>query len=358
MESEIKTQKTYKAAIGVRGDMLYCPLPLSIDSYWNCLTNCYHCYSRRLNHVWGTDLRPANPNRIRKKLKNGLTNKNPKSYLAWALKEKKTIRLGNRTDPYQKAELKYHITREILKILIDLKWTFVIQTKFLNNMMMNLDLLEKAHERKLLTILAIITPGAEYDQQYLERGRTPSIENRLDIIKRLIENGYHVGVNGEPFIPGLHTTKQFRNILKRLKVVEVKSYNTYNLHFNDYVAKQLYSIGIDIEKIWNYNQDKEWKKIQRKLCQIATEEKMILGCPDFVNTGKDWIEKTNTCCGINVSNPSKFNTHFWKHRLQKNMNPKKVSESTWEGIGNKELGEKIIKGIPCENYTMRDAGML
>ena len=136
--------KTYQAAIGIRGDSLYCPLPLSIDSYWNCLTNCHHCYMWWLNRTWGTDLRPADPDQIRRKLENGLKNKKPRSSLAWALKHKKTLRLGNKTDPYQKAELKHKVTRRIIKHLIDLEWTFVIQTRFLGNMIRDKDLLEKA----------------------------------------------------------------------------------------------------------------------------------------------------------------------------------------------------------------------
>ena len=95
-----------KHGLSVRGDSLYCPLPISYDSYFNCLTNCYHCYFRRLNHIWGKELKPSNPEALKKKLLNGLKNKNPKSVLARCLSQKKTIRIGNKADPYQKVELK------------------------------------------------------------------------------------------------------------------------------------------------------------------------------------------------------------------------------------------------------------
>jgi len=352
------TTRTYGAAVSVRGDCLYCPLPLSIDSYFNCLTDCHHCYSRRLNRTWGTDLRPADPEQVRKKLENGLKNKNPRSSLAWALRHKKTLRLGNRTDPYQDAEMEHEVTRRILRHLIDLEWTFVIQTKFLNNMTRDWELLQEAAKKELLIVMPIITPGGSYDWKVLERKRTSSIATRLNIIRQMIDAGWHVGVNGEPFIPGLHTIHQFQKIIRRLKEVGVCSYNTYNLHLNDYVAKQLHSIGLDIEKIWTMNQDKNWAPIQKELCCIAQQEGMILGCPDFVNTGPDWRERTNTCCGIRVPNPSKFNTHTWKRRLQRGKPANRVLRGTWEGIGDKELGKKIVKGVPCDNYTMKDAGMI
>jgi hypothetical protein len=171
-----------------------------------------------------------------------------------------------------------------------------------------------------------------------------------------VKRGYHVGVNGEPFIPGIHTTEMFRDMIKRLKSAGVKSYNTYNLHFNDHVAKRLHSIGLDIERIWTMNQDRNWKRIQRKLCEIADQEDIILGCPDFVNTGPNWREKANTCCGINVLNPSLFNTHHWKRRIQNGIEPNDVLDETWEGIGDLKEGKNIIAGKSARMYTLRDIG--
>lgn len=354
----VEPRKVYKKAIGIRGDCLYCPLSLAIDSYWNCLVDCYHCYFRRLNYVWGEELRPACPNEVRKKLSNGLSNQNPKSSLAWALHQKKTLRVGNKSDPYQPIEMELRVTRQILRILIDLRWTFAIQTRFLHNLKMDEDLLTEAHSLNLLTLIPIISPGAEQDWKILERGRTTDIKSRLSILQKWVHKGWNIGVNGEPFIPGYHTVEQFRSIIQRIKSVGVVSYNTYNLHFNDYVAKRLHSIGVDIQKIWEMNQNKNWRRIQVQLCCVAEEEGIRLGCPDFVNTGKNWKERANTCCGVNVPNPSKFNTHWWKMFLQKGYSVDTVVSKTYEGIGDKRLAMKILRGIPCNNYTMRDAGLL
>ena len=348
--------KSYKAAVGVRGDCLYCPLSLSIDSYWNCLADCHHCYFRRLNRTWGQDLRPADPVAVRKQLQNGLKNPNPRSTLAWALHHKKTLRLGNHSDPYQDAEKEHRVTRGILKALIELGWTFVIQSRFLSNILLDRDLLEESHQRGLLHILPVISPGAEEDQEVLERGRTTPIPRRLRIIKRWIQKGYKVGVNGEPFIPGYHTPEQFRDILRRLREVGVRSYNTYNLHANDLVFKRFHSLGLDIEKIWRHNQDDKWRSLLQQLLAIAEEEGMVLGCPDFVNSGWDWEEKANTCCGIDVPNPSRFNTHIWKRILQDLDRPSKASilKDTWEGIGDLEEGRLVLRGGSQDFYTMKD----
>jgi DNA repair photolyase len=311
-----------------------------------------------LNRTWGDDLRPADPDEIRQKLINGLKNTNPKTSLAWALKHKKTLRLGNKTDPYQMAELEHRVSRRIQRILVELEWSYVIQTRFLDNLSEDDRVMAKASQLGILTIMPVITPGAESDREVLERGRTTPIDVRIRLIGEWIARGWNVGVNGEPFIPGYHTFRMFRDILRRLKSVGVRSYNTYNLHMNDHVAKRFVEIGLDLERIWEYNQDEKWRPIQRRLCDIATEEGMILGCPDFVNVNPDWRARSNTCCGITVPNPSKYNAHHWRHLVQKGMDKDDVLKNTWEGIGDKAQGETVVRGgTKCDFFTLTDAGL-
>lgn len=353
-------QATYTKALSIRGDCLYCPLCLQIDSYWGCEPDCPHCSFRRLNRTWGTDLRPADPEIIRRKLLNGLKNGNPRSSLAHALHLKKTIRIGSKSDPYQPAELKYRVTRRILEVLIELKWSFVIQTRFTHNLAQDEDLLSKSNELGLLTLCPVISPGAEKDWRVLECKQTTPVEDRLKHIKQWIKKGYNVGVNGEPFIPGYHTPKQFRAVICRLKSIGVRSYNTYNLHANDMVYKNLAMIGLNIGKIHTMNQDDQWRPIQQELCAIAKDEGIILGCPDWVHTGKNWEARANTCCGVNVPRPSKFNTHYFKRLRQKGQTPAQIIKATWEGIGNKDEAKIILNtrhSKDYKGYTMADAGM-
>ena len=64
--------KKLKTPITIRGDCLYCPLPVSLDTYGNCLTDCWHCYFRRLNKVWGEELKPLDLSILKKKLEMSL----------------------------------------------------------------------------------------------------------------------------------------------------------------------------------------------------------------------------------------------------------------------------------------------
>lgn len=350
--------KTYKNALTIRGDCLYCPLPFSLDAYWNCLINCHHCYFRHLNHTWGTDLRPSDPSEVYKRLKNGLKNPKPSSYIAHAMKQQKTLRFGNKTDPFQPIERKHKVSLRLIKVLNKLNWTYVIQTRCTKLMMEYEKWLNISISRNLLTVMPVISPGLSKDWEILEKTLTTKPSKRLKHLAKLSKMGANVGVNGEPFIPGYHTPKDFEKTLKLLKKYGIKSYNTYNFHFNAFVAKRLHAIGIDIEKIWYYNRDEYWKPILQELLDISKKHNIILGCPDFVNTGSNWYEKTNTCCGINVPNPCTYNSHHWKGMLQEGRNPKDILKETYDGVGNEEQAEAIVYGKKSEFYTMKDAGML
>jgi DNA repair photolyase len=198
--------------------------------------------------------------------------------------------------------------------------------------------------------MAVIMPGLEKDWEILERKKTENPLDRIKTLSHVQALGLRVGVNGEPFIPGYHTVKQFRETVKLLKSQGISHYNTYNLHMNDYVIKNLYNLGLDIEKIWYMNQDEQWRKIQMKLIRIADKYDITLGCPDFVNTGWDDIQKTNTCCGIDVKNPCTFNTHHFKLAIQEDKDPLKL----WDGVGKYEEGVKVINGEHSDMYTLSD----
>jgi DNA repair photolyase len=346
-----------KSPLTIRSDNMYCPLPLSIDSYSNCETDCNHCFFRRLNYVWGQDLKEADLDLLKKKLENGLKNNSPKSGLAWAIKNKLTIRIGNKADPFQPIENKRNVTKKIIDLLTELEWSFVIQTRHTTNLLQAKKHVLRAHKRGLVVLMPVISPGLDFDWEILEKGLTTPPEQRLKDMKRFMKKGIQVGVNGEPFIPSVHSFKSFKDTLLLLKKYKINRYNTYHLHFNDYVAKRLHELNnprIDIEKIWKYNQDGEWRKILRKLMEISDKMNIKLGCPDFVNTGWDRKEPANTCCGIDVPNPSKYNTHYFKSLKQSGMSDEGIMEACYNGCNTREVGMSVLNGKSDTQYSLND----
>lgn len=348
-----KMEKIYKNALSVRGDSLYCPLSFSLDSYFNCLVDCHHCSFRSINHTWGTDLRPASPEEVKKKLINGMENKKPQTPLAHCLSQKKTLRFGSRSDPFQPIEDQFKVSGHILTTLVELDWTYAIQTRFPSRLLSHRSLIFS--KKNLATIIPVISPGLERDWETFERGITDPPEKRFSIASQFLKHGINTGVNGEPFIPGVHTVGDFEETLKRLKKYNIPSYNTYNFHFNPYVAKRLHAIGVDIERIWFYNQDEQWYPILQELINLAKRYEIRLGVPDFVNSGWGHREQANTCCGVDVPNRTEFNTHVWKGLVQKGISLQEIIECSWDQIGDYSQGCAIIRDDKNKNfYTLKD----
>jgi len=342
--------KEFKNPLGLRGDYFYCPLSLVLDAYWNCSTRCAHCFLRRLNRTWGEEQRLADPEKIRRRLLNGLKNPHPKSDLAVVLKLKKTIRFGNKSDPFQPDEQKFGVAGRILEVLADLNWNAVIQTKGLSLLREHEELL---FQRGNFVVLAVVTCGLEKDWELLEGRRTTNPIERLRILSDWKNRGLRVGVNGEPFIPGYHSEKDFEETMKLLKSLGLDSYNVYNLHMNDWVLKSLLEAGLDIERIYHLNQDWAWRRTLRRLLEIADRYGVRVACPDFVNTGLR-REPFNTCCGVDVDNPMRFNTHFWKPLWMEGLSVEEIIQRTYEGYGDLDKARRIISGEELNLYTMKD----
>jgi hypothetical protein len=240
-------------------------------------------------------------------------------------------------------------------------WSFVVQTRF-PYFLWNFSTYDVERFRKLGTVLIVISPGQYKDWSILEQQKTESIGFRWEAYRNFREAGIPVSIHGEPYIPGFHKYSDFRDICRKLRSMGCTSYNTYNFHFTPHVAKRLVELrdpSVDIEKIHKYNQDKYWKQILAKLYEIADDNNIRLGCPDFVNSGPSRIEPFNTCCGINVANPCTFNTHYFKRLAQRGHTMKSILEMTDDGTADYNQALQILRGDKgCEFYTLRDAGIL
>jgi DNA repair photolyase len=351
IDGENKMEKLLKTGLSVRSDYYYCPLAFQLNTYWNCENSCSHCFLRRLNRTWGTDLRPLDVDLLLDVVKRGIVNENPRSPLAVALAKRKTIYVGSKSDPYQPAEMQYGVTRKALRILLHYGFSIVIATKFTLNLERDRNIFEKYKPQ--VTIMPIVSPGINKDWADLEHRGTTHPLIRIEHAKKWQNWGFNVGINGEPYIPGYHTLEDFQHVCRLLSDAGIKSYNTYNLHMNDWNAKQMHAAGLDIERIWHANQDNVWRGILLNLIKIAKGYKIELGCPDFVNSG-EYQETANTCCGINVPNPCTFNVINWKKIKQKGISDERILKRTWDGVGSLEYGQRLLAGELKNVYSLKD----
>jgi len=222
---------------------------------------------------------------------------------------------------------------------------------FTDNVVEDAELLERYKSQ--VTLMPIVSPGLERDWEVLERRATTNPMRRLAQARNWADRGFRVGINGEPFIPGFHTVADFARVIQLICDYGLKSYNTYNLHLNDWNAKAMYQAGVDIERVWEMNQDGPWRDILQELISIAAAAGVVLGCPDFVNSG-GYAEPVNTCCGFDVPNPCTFNLITWKKLRARGMSDEQIIECTWDGVGDKEEGRRLLAGGVKELYTLDD----
>ena len=342
----------FKSPVSLRGDHYWCPLSLQVDAYWQCV-GCPMCYLRRMNRTWGMAQKVASPETIRKELENGLKNPTPKTPLGRAINAKKTIRFGNKADPYQPIEKVTGVSRQILSVFNALDWSYVVQTKF-PSLLAGRDLDMLKDSSGLATVMIELSPGLEWDWEHLEGKLTDPPKVRLDAAAELMRAGVRVAFNGEPFVPGLHTTAQFRDALQAVKSVGVRTYNTYFMHINDYNLKAMYAAGVDIEAVWRGTQDGTWGPIHRELIEIAKAEGVTLGCPDFL-TSREYIQPTNTCCGMSVPNPSTFTVMEWKRLWLAGVRDiDDIIARTWDGVGDLDEARAILSGQRPEVFSITD----
>ena len=335
----------------IRGDSHSCPLCFGLDTYYNCVYDCAYCCFLGLNQVWGRDHRVLDVEWFKRRMISGLQYPNPQTPIGRAIRDRKTLRLGNKYDPLPPQEKAAGVTREVLEFLAWLDWEVKLETK---NSQLLIDYADLLVEMKAV-VTCTVTVGLEDDWSLLEGERTASPQHRLETLAWLQAEGLQVAVVSEPFIPGYHTLDQFKEFLSRLRAHGIRRLNIYNLRLTPFVVRRLLEQGLDVEQIWDENQDGMWDKLLPQLLEAA--EDFIVGCPDFVNSGA-FVSQANTCCGVDVQNPCTFNIINWKRKALENGGlALDEFNATWDGVGSYVEGLRLFTGKTDDYYTLKDTGL-
>ena len=113
-----------------------------------------------------------------------------------------TIVIGTATDPYQPAERRFRVTREILEVLAEhpgLKVSIITKSPLITR---DIDLLSRVNRISDLSIhISLITLDRELARRLEPRSPTP--ESRVRALARLREAGLDAGINCMPVLPGI-----------------------------------------------------------------------------------------------------------------------------------------------------------
>ncbi len=202
------------------------PFRYTINPYRGCGHACVYCFARPTHAYLGLGIGEDFDRRIVVKV-------NAVERLRAELRSPKWggdhIAMGTNTDPYQKAEGKYHLTRGIVRALADARNPFSILTKS-SLVLRDLDLLVEASSRTSVR-LNVSIGTLDRDVWRLTEPGTPPPDKRVDVVRRLNQAGVECGVLVAPVLPGLSDgDEQVREVVEACTAAGAASVSAVALH--------------------------------------------------------------------------------------------------------------------------------
>lgn len=246
-----------------------------INPYVGCMHKCIYCYARFMkrftNHSepWGdfVDVKINAPNLIPEK-----TDKY----------KGKSILMSSVTDPYHPIEIKYKLTRKILKKLIPLRPHLEILTKS-DLVLRDVDLLKQFKNCQVVFSLSSL------DEKYRKQLEPLAVssERRIKALKHLFKTGIKTAVFISPIFPEITDWKE---IIKKTKDFN-KEYWFENLNpyfaIRENITKFLKNNKPELVKryneIWAGKSD-YWNKEEKNIRQFCRENRII--CKIYFHHGK------------------------------------------------------------------------
>ena len=174
------------------------PFAWMINPYRGCEFACKYCYARYTHEFM--------------ELRDGLDFERKiyvKQHTAWLLRQElkqvrpgQSIAIGTATDPYQPAERRFGVTRNIMAEFARHQGFQIGLVTKSNLVLRDLELMKEVARQNRLTIILTITTVKTQLARMLEP-RAPRPDLRLQAVERLAKAGLRVGVNCAPVLPGI-----------------------------------------------------------------------------------------------------------------------------------------------------------
>lgn len=197
IKSKVEYRDLESRSILNRCDSVRMPFQWTINPYRGCEFGCHYCYARYTHEYMEFDALAFEEKIFAK------TGAGPilKRELARGLGQG-GIAIGTATDPYQPAERRYGVTREILETLLEARGLRIGITTKSDLVTRDISLLKRLSARSQVSVSLTIITLHEGLARVLEQ-RAPRPQLRLDALRRLREAGIDAGVSVMPIIPAI-----------------------------------------------------------------------------------------------------------------------------------------------------------
>ena len=174
------------------------PANWTINVYRGCSHSCLYCFARPTHEYLGLNLGEDFDSKIVVKI-NAV--EKLRAELAHPRWRHEPVAMGTNTDPYQRAEAKYRLTRGVLEALTEQANPFSILTKS-PLVTRDLDVLRSAAARAAVSVNFSVGTLDERVWRATEPG-SPHPRRRIDAMARLSAAGIRTGALVAPVLPGL-----------------------------------------------------------------------------------------------------------------------------------------------------------
>jgi DNA repair photolyase len=185
------------------------PANWTINVYRGCSHGCRYCFARPTHEYLGFNIGGDFDRKIVVKI-NAV--EKLRAELADPRWQGKTVAMGTNTDPYQRAEAKYRLTRGVLEVLAEHSNPFSILTKS-PLVTRDLDVISHAATRAEVSVNFSIGTLDERVWRLTEPG-APHPRRRLDALAAFAQAGVRTGALVAPVLPGLSdSADQLREVV-------------------------------------------------------------------------------------------------------------------------------------------------
>jgi DNA repair photolyase len=189
------------------------PANWTINVYRGCSHACGYCFARPTHAYLGLNIGEDFDRKIVVKI-NAV--EKLRAELAAPTWRRESVAMGTNTDPYQRAEAKYRLTRGVLEALTDHETPFSILTKS-PLVTRDLDVLVAAAERMRVGVNFSIATLDERVWRLTEPG-SPHPRRRVEAMARLTDAGIRTGALMAPILPGLSDRpEQLRDVVRAIR---------------------------------------------------------------------------------------------------------------------------------------------